>query len=195
MFRRVLLVSTYFILFTVNAKEIKTEPEITYTDKPKIINEPKTIIKPKVKEVPKVKIDEEPKIKTEPKEFKSYMDFRAITNKNSKQYKLQQQAYTDKGFRKINSKYLIALGSYYGEVGDEVIVLIGETKLECIIGDIKADKHTDKENKRHLSDNSVIEFIVDTNTLENIVKKMGDCSYTTHINIRDKVLEIRNANT
>lgn len=55
--------------------------------------------------------------------FKSYMDFRCITNRSSLQYKMQQQAYTDEnGLRKIGEYYCVAMGTYYGNLGDKLYV-------------------------------------------------------------------------
>lgn len=123
--------------------------------------------------------------------FKAYMDYRAITNRSSLQYKLQQGATTDKdGLRKLNGKYMIALGSYWGNVGDEVVVDLGDNTIECIIADQKADIHTDSNNMFHLSDGSVIEFIVDSRKLNKTIKQTGDCSYASHSNLERPVQNI-----
>lgn len=111
--------------------------------------------------------------------FKSYMSYSAITNKSSEQYKLQQQAETgDYGIRMIDDRYLIALGTYYtSEIGTEVdIVMENNSILKCILGDIKADIHTDKDNIK-TKDGSVVEFIVDTESLHKDAKFHGDLSY------------------
>ena len=57
--------------------------------------------------------------------MKTYMDYRTITDKSSKQYKLQQDnnVYTDdEGFRKIEDKFIVAVGTYYGTVGTELLI-------------------------------------------------------------------------
>ncbi len=113
--------------------------------------------------------------------FKAYMDYRKITNTRSVQYRLQQSAETDdNGLRIYHGRYMVALGTYYGEVGDELTVTLdtGEV-LDVVIGDIKADCTTDETNRYHpMSDGSgnVIEFIVDTRELTRDVKWAGDIS-------------------
>lgn len=111
--------------------------------------------------------------------FKSYMSYRSITDKTSRQYELQQSAITDElGLRTYNGRYCVAVGTYYGDVYDEIdVVMDSGTILECIISDIKDDKHTNDKNQKHKVDGSVVEFIVDTKKLDRLVKKMGDISY------------------
>lgn len=116
--------------------------------------------------------------------FKSYMDYRAITDTSSVQYKMQQEAYTDEyGLRKYKTgDYMVAMGSYYGEVGDRFRVTLdsGET-IRCIMGDAKADCHTDAYNQYTEAGNgskNVIEFVVDTPALSDEARQMGDISYS-----------------
>lgn len=115
--------------------------------------------------------------------FKSYMDYRAITNTDSIQYKMQQEAYTDEyGIRKYkNGDYMVAMGSYYGQVGDRFRITLdnGET-IRCIMGDAKADCHTDAYNQYTPcgSGKNVIEFVVDTPALSDEARQMGDISYS-----------------
>lgn len=119
--------------------------------------------------------------------FKSYMDYRAITDTSSKQYKLQQSSFTDgDGLRKYDDYYLVAMGTYYaGDVGNTFRITL-ETGIEfnVMTGDIKGDLCTDKLNMYspvydscgdYISAN-VIEFIVDTDTLDSSVKKLGTIS-------------------
>lgn len=112
---------------------------------------------------------------------KTYMDYRAITSKSSPQYKLQQDpnVYTDElGLRRLGDSYIVALGTYYGVVGDQLLVTMENGQnFTVIIGDLKANKHTCSENKQHLKDGSVLEFIVDTKQLHSLAKKMGNISY------------------
>lgn len=113
---------------------------------------------------------------------KTYMDYRKITDTSSKQYELQQNKdcyTTDTGFRKINEYYCIAVGTHYSNnIGDKLIVYMenGES-FKAIVADIKDDKHTDETNRQHKKDGSVIEFVVDTKKLPEVVRKMGDISY------------------
>ena len=110
------------------------------------------------------------------------MDYRKITDTSSEQYKLQQNKdcyTTDTGLRKVNEYYCIAVGTYYSEnIGDKLIVHMenGES-FKAIVADIKDDKHTDETNRQHRKDGSVIEFVVDTKKLPELVRKMGDISY------------------
>ena len=109
--------------------------------------------------------------------FKSYMDYTCITNTESTQYKLQQNAWTDNnGFRRYGSlgDYMIAVGTYYGNVGDRVLVKLDTDEvLFCVIGDSKGDVWYHDCAKGAC----VVEFIVDTPTLDDTARKMGDCSY------------------
>ncbi|HSH36067.1 hypothetical protein [Schnuerera sp.] len=113
---------------------------------------------------------------------KTYMDYRKITDSSSKQYELQQNKdcyTTDTGFRKLNEYYCIAVGTHYSNsIGDKLIVHMenGES-FKVIVADIKDDKHTDETNMQHRKDGSVIEFVVDTKKLPELVRKMGDISY------------------
>lgn len=111
--------------------------------------------------------------------IKSYMDYRAITLKSSRQYKLQQIAHTGKhGIRMVNGRYCVAVGSYYTTtIGQYIdIELKNGNVIHGILADCKADRHTDSTNRMH-PDGSVVEFVVDTNRLEDMSRKMGDISY------------------
>lgn len=116
--------------------------------------------------------------------FKTYMDYRTITDESSAQYMLQMEAYTDDmGLRKYEDHYIVAMGTYYSDnIGDTFkITLDNDTSFNVIIGDIKADCHTDSknmyspvydENGDFVSAN-VIEFIVDTKLIDKSVKNLG----------------------
>lgn len=112
--------------------------------------------------------------------FKSYMDYRCIRNKCSKQYKLQKKCKTAKnGIRVYKGCYVIAVGTYYtNKVGTKVdLVMKNKKVVRCIVGDIKANCDTDYLH-RQTSDGSVVEFIVDTKKLSRKTKLMGDASYS-----------------
>lgn len=114
-------------------------------------------------------------------------------DQNSAQYKLNQICITDeRGYRKKVNAYLIALGSYYGStIGDAYQLRFqqrdGSIKaIEAVLGDQKADQHTDARHQYHTSDGSVVEFIMggrdhkyaaqvnqDFGTLIGILKKGG----------------------
>ena len=111
------------------------------------------------------------------KDFKSYMPYTAITNKSSVQYKLQQQALTNEdGIRCLESRPMVAVGTGWGlKVGDTALVTCENgNSFEVVIGDIKADIHTDTNNKTTISNGCRCEFIVDINSLNTIVKHNGN---------------------
>lgn len=112
--------------------------------------------------------------------FKSYMDYRCITNVSSIQYQLQQQAYTDdKGLRKIGDDYCVALGTYYtSSCGERFeITLSNGNSFTVIVSDIKNDAHTDRTNRYNPLNGNVVEFIVDTNVLSNEVIYHGSVGH------------------
>lgn len=117
--------------------------------------------------------------------FKSYMDYRAITNKNSSQWDLQTKCWTDKdGLRRKGDYYVVALGSYYADhIGDRFIVTLDTgVEIPVIVGDFKADKHTDATNRYTLTEDgrkNILEFVVDTQQLPEMARKMGDISYVS----------------
>lgn len=103
----------------------------------------------------------------------------SIFAKSSKQYKLQQIAYTgDYGIRMVNGRYCVALGSHFGcEIGQyfDLILANGEI-IPCIMADQKANKHTDSANIVTISTNCLSEFIVDRQALNRNAKRDGDIS-------------------
>jgi hypothetical protein len=111
-------------------------------------------------------------------EFKGYEDYRMITNKTAPQYILRRVAVTDEqGFRKVNGKYLIAVGKYYStEIGKELRVTIDKNIIDCIVGDIKGDKDTDPNKQYVKGTTNIIEFIVDTKKLNRETQMAGDVS-------------------
>ena len=117
--------------------------------------------------------------------FKSYMTYKAITDKSSKQYMLQSlYAYTgDYGIRKIDDRYCVAIGTRFGaQIGDyaDLILENGEI-IPIIVSDIKADKDTDSSNIMTAQNGCVSEFIVDTTALSKNVMKYGDVSKATEL--------------
>ena len=112
--------------------------------------------------------------------FKSWMDWRAITYRNSRQWRMQQISYTcEAGFRRVDGLYMIALGTYflYNGVGDvfDVTLSTGIT-FRAVVGDIKCDRHTDPTNRFHLSDGSVVEFVVDRQVMCRSILSLGNIS-------------------
>jgi len=112
--------------------------------------------------------------------FKTYMDYRRITDKNSKQWKLQEQAWTEgRGFRKIGEHFLVAVGTFYAdEVGKELLIEFEDgQRIKAIVGDIKQDKHTDPTNRYVPINGNIVEFIVDIEKLDPEVVRRGDVSW------------------
>lgn len=125
--------------------------------------------------------------------FKAWMSYRAITDKHSDQWKLQENAWTDgDGFRRYGDEgyYMVAMGTYYasrcGKVFD-VTFESGET-IRCIIGDIKADAHTDSLHQHR--NGNVVEFIVDGKAISKTCRRMGDMSYAEGVDLTGKPIKI-----
>lgn len=112
--------------------------------------------------------------------FKTYMDYRTITNRSSKQWHLQQLAKTnDAGFRTFNGAYLVAMGSAYStEIGELFRITTDQNESFIVmIGDLKKDVHTDPTNRFIESNGNIVEFIVDQKKMDPTALKMGDVSY------------------
>ena len=132
---------------------------------------------------------------------KTWMPYTTITNKSSKQYKLQQIAYIGKyGIRMVDDRYCVALGSHFGcEIGQyfDLILANGEV-IPCIMADQKANKHTDSANIITTSTNCLSEFIVDRQAVNRNAKRYGDISScskkwnnpVTNIRVYEKVVKI-----
>ena len=132
-------------------------------------------------------IDETPEYKVflipETTGFKSYMDYRYITNTSSKQYQLQSlNAYTgDYGIRMVGDRYCVAVGSGIStSIGQYMdLILENGTIIPCIMGDAKADVDTDHTRIVTKLNNCVSEFIVDNDYLDSDAKYHGDMSACT----------------
>lgn len=125
--------------------------------------------------------------------FKTFMDFRTITSKTSKQWALQQDCYTDDdGFRRYDDLYVVAMGTYYSEsVGKKFIIhLSGGNSIDVIVGDIKADIHTDNKNMYIPINGNIVEFIVDSKKISKLIKKMGDVSYSEGVDLSGYIIKI-----
>lgn len=111
--------------------------------------------------------------------FKSYMPYTCL-NRASKQWELVSQATSDEnGLMKIGDYYCVAMGSYYtNTLGDKFTVTLDSGKVfKVIICDKKSDCHTDSNNMYTISNNCMMEFIIDNQTLLNEVKTHGDVSH------------------
>lgn len=99
---------------------------------------------------------------------KTYMDYRAITKKDSAQYKLiHSDAITidDRGFLYTSDGFIgAALGSYFGPVGSKFIFTFDDGhQLKIIKVESKSDAHTCGHNILDGS-NAAIEFVIDSKT-------------------------------
>lgn len=113
------------------------------------------------------------------KGFKSYMSYKAITNKSSKQYKLQKIAITGEyGIRKVNGRFLVAIGTAFkADIGTYIdLILEDGFVIHCVVGDIKQDIHTESNNIVTKANGCVSEFIIDPKALNKTVKKTGNIS-------------------
>lgn len=115
-------------------------------------------------------------------EFKAYMDYQCITDTNSVQYSLQEQAYTDdRGFRRIGDDYCVALGTGLTSGCGErfLITLDSGYSFTAIVSDIKADIHTDSSNcyaPRGENAGNIVEFIIDSDNADDYMLTCGTAS-------------------
>lgn len=112
------------------------------------------------------------------KPFKSYMDARLITSKESPQYQLKYKYTLDNtGIYIVDGRYACAVGSYYTtDIGTkfDIIMKSGEI-IPCILADCKADEHTDDLGQYTLGNGSIVEFVVNEPTLiPNISNQWGN---------------------
>lgn len=102
--------------------------------------------------------------------FKSWMDYRKITDTTSDQYMYQSKALTnDYGIRVYQGHLMVAMSASYGSVGDTFTITFEDGNfILAIIGDIKAG--TDCTHH----DGSMLEFIVDSDAIPEAVKLSGN---------------------
>lgn len=94
---------------------------------------------------------------------KTYMDYKKITNKTSKQYKYIKKHMKPKdGLLYDKDENIgVALGSWWGDIGSKwTIELDTGVILNVVKVDEKADKHVNN-GCEHKKDKSVIEFVID----------------------------------
>jgi hypothetical protein len=117
--------------------------------------------------------------------FKSYTDYRCITDRTSPQWAVREQCFTDEdGMRRIEAPngeidYIVALGSAYTTtVGDRFIFTLdtGAT-FTATVGDLKQDRHTDPSHRYIERDGNVAEFHIDSEAVSARVLQMGDVSW------------------
>lgn len=112
------------------------------------------------------------------KPFKSYMDAKFITSDGSAQYQLKYSYTLDNtGIYMVDGRYACALGSYYTtDIGTKFDIIMNSGEIiPCILADCKADEHTDNLGQYTISNDSIVEFVVDTSTLiPNISNRWGN---------------------
>lgn len=111
--------------------------------------------------------------------FKSWMPYTAITDKSSKQYQIQQNAYDGTyGIRILNGRYCVAVGNYFDmPVGTYFdLVLANNTIIPCVLAEVKSDMHTCANRIQTEHDGSMVEFIVNSKTLNKNAKLTGNIS-------------------
>lgn len=134
--------------------------------------------------------------------FKTYMDWRCITNKSSAQYKfIKKWGWCDSdGFMRANGEsdfgipedyYIIALGSYYGTtIGTKYRITTNTGNVFYgVLGDCKADRHTNSTHQYAKRNKDVVEFIVDTRYLNSSVKRAGSANVLMPFNGRIAKIE------
>lgn len=176
-----LLVILSTIIMTIHPSH--TEPPIP---KPEPPYEPVTSPYNEEDEIVEQVVDDEIIVATRGSEritgaFKTYMDYRTITNQTSTQWYMQQAAWTSpNGIRCYGDRYMVAMGTYYSsQCGDKFNITLSTGQvIYVIIGDVKSDEHTDVTNMYVEKNGNIVEFIVDVDVLNEMTLQMGDVSYS-----------------
>lgn len=111
--------------------------------------------------------------------FKSYMDGSSITDVTSSAYNQIQKMSIVNGLYVENGYVGIAISSYYGNIGDKFRITLSSGQIfYAVMTDTKKDEDVD-ENHAHKIDGSIIEFVVDIETLDNQARIEGslNCIY------------------
>lgn len=114
--------------------------------------------------------------------FFAYMDGKTITNKESAQYCfIQKCRIDDNGLYRMDDDYVVAMGSYYSTyIGQRFrVTLDNGNSFFVSLGDCKSDVHTDDLHQYRAAGyngtkKNVVEFIVDTKSLDNEVAFTGN---------------------
>ena len=132
------------------------------------------------------------------KHTKSYMPLCSITNRATKQYALRvNYAYTGKyGIAMAKNRYLVAMASYFnlsiGQYFD--LVLADGTVIPCIMGDAKANRHTDSATHSYtVATQCMSEFIIGSvSTLKRYLHGSGSLSAIKEFSSPVKMVRIYN---
>ena len=100
---------------------------------------------------------------------KTVLPYKAF-GKNTNQAKLQSLCQTNEvGLRVYDGRFTIAVGTYFNTAIGQYFDLVLEngTVIPCIMGDLKADIHTDSRGLFTEASGCMTEFIVDRTCLPN----------------------------
>lgn len=139
-----------------------------------------------VKKKPTIEIVEEPEIEYKHTSVnmlyqtsaKTYMDYRAITNKESTQYKLIHSdviTICEDGFLRDTDGFIgVAMGSYFGPIGSRYVCKLDNGKeIKVIKVEAKADQHT-VDGFCGSTSYDIIEFVIDTKAIWMQQNKWGN---------------------
>ena len=124
----------------------------------------------------------------------AYMNYISITSRGSKQWQVRQNSYTDMyGIRCQGAYYLVAMGTYYGKVGDKFKIHTASGGWYMVmLGDVKSDAHTDANNQLCGTNGSLIEFIVDPSVIKNSTQFNKATSHLKDTVVKiEKIIDIR----
>ena len=134
--------------------------------------------------------------------FKTWMSYKAVTNKNSAQYKfIHTYGWSDsEGFMRCSGErdlgidqdyYLIALGSYYGTtIGTKYRITLDTGNIFYgALADCKSNIHTNSTNQYVLHNGNIVEFLVDTSKLNKDVNRMGSANVYMPLNGKVEKIE------
>jgi len=120
---------------------------------------------------------------------KTYMNYKLIKTKSTKQYKYikSYMKVDEKGFLVDEDGFIgVALGSYFGEIGTKYIfTLEGGIELPLVKVEAKSDRHTINGCYQYM-DYSVIEFVVDV-TVAGTYYGVGGNGYVLNGNYGNKI--------
>lgn len=142
-------------------QSIPIDYELSYDD---LVEEEVEVVEEEVIDEPQEQLDWMMPCSTS--SVKTYMDYTAITMVGSKQYQyIQNNMYISNGLLYDDDHIGVALGSWWGDIGSKwTIELDTGIILKVVKVDEKADAHT-YNGCGHVSDSSVIEFVIDSQTI------------------------------
>ena len=162
----------------------KTNIEATHFVSAHETNKPKLIVKYTSLNIPNINSS-----------FKSWMSHKAVTNKQSPQYKfINKYGWVDaEGFMRASCEpdlgvrqdyYMIALGSYYGTtIGTKYKITLDTGRVFYgVLSECKSDIHTNSTNQYVTHNKNIIEFLVDETKLNSLVKNMGSANVYMPLN-------------